>query len=95
MPGISSIPSLSSERLKLSLLANVNPTCNTSIAVQVLAVANNKASEENAQCMTSNIILLSTAKVLLYDIAGGTHIVKCLLDFASQSNFIMQGCCAR
>lgn len=40
-------------------------------------------------------ILLATARVVIIDSRGNEHIVRALLDSASQSNFITRSCCQR
>ncbi|XP_059059128.1 uncharacterized protein LOC131852480 [Achroia grisella] len=47
-------------------------------------------------CALSNkTVLLATARVIVYDALGKQHLVRCLLDSASQSNFITDECCDR
>ncbi|XP_061707388.1 uncharacterized protein LOC133517655 [Cydia pomonella] len=69
-------------------------SCNTSIVTQALAASNNKMSKQNSTS-SCDTVLLSTAKVIVRDNKGGTQVVKCLLDTASQSNFITEECCKR
>lgn len=63
------------------------PSCNTSVAVHV--------QNEQRTSIQSTTILLSTAQVLVYDNSGNSIVIRCLLDSASQSNFITQDCCIR
>lgn len=65
----------------------------TSLAVHSRDVDNNVI--RNIQNIPRHTILLSTAQVIIYDNFGKPHIVKCLLDSASQSNFITYDCCQR
>lgn len=45
--------------------------------------------------MSDRTVLLATAQVVVYDTNSTPHIVRCLLDSASQSNFITYECCVR
>ncbi|XP_047999640.1 uncharacterized protein LOC125236758 [Leguminivora glycinivorella] len=69
-------------------------SCNTSIVTQALAASNNKMSNQDS-ASSCDTVLLSTAKVIVRDSKGETQVVKCLLDTASQSNFITEECCRR
>ncbi|XP_059054953.1 uncharacterized protein LOC131849000 [Achroia grisella] len=44
---------------------------------------------------THNTILLATARVIVYDVYGRECLVRCLLDNASQSNFITNSTCEK
>lgn len=47
------------------------------------------------QCTTSTTVLLATAQVAAYDRGRKKHLIRVLLDSASQSNFITKDCCDR
>lgn len=44
---------------------------------------------------STSTVLLGTARVVIKDCNGVDHLVRCLLDSASQSNFITRACCLR
>ena len=65
--------------------------CTTStVALQSFAT---HKTLSNSQCIPCNTILLSTVQVIVYDVNGKQHVIRCLLDSASQTNFITSNCC--
>lgn len=52
-------------------------------------------SEQCIQTATTTTVLLATAQVYTYDSQGNKHVIRILLDSASQSNFITNECCER
>ncbi|XP_047983961.1 uncharacterized protein LOC125224589 [Leguminivora glycinivorella] len=64
------------------------------VQCSALAASNNKMSNQDS-ASSCDTVLLSTAKVIVRDSKGETQVIKCLLDTASQSNFITEECCRR
>lgn len=72
--------------------------CTTSIAYacgQRRSRACHVQRDAKQQCMASTTVLLATAQVIVYDVNNRPHIIRCLLDSASQSNFITSDCFKR
>lgn len=55
--------------------------------------ANNNEMGHLSRCPTT--VLIATARIIVVDSHGNTHIIRALLDSASQSNFITRDCCQR
>lgn len=82
----------------------MNESCSQPVASKPIEFARSDitlcATNENP-CLplrresTNNTILLSTAQVATYDSKGKRHIIRVLLDCASQSHFITKECCDR
>lgn len=84
---------LASERSPTDKRDSNFASLHTSIAAPVGDPAS--SSNRNAQWMRPNTVLLSTAQVIIIDSRGNEYKVRCLLDTASQTNFITYECCVR
>lgn len=84
-------PIVSNTRSDIALCTTAVHATNNNINSSGLLSHTSSASPSNNN--RSNTILLSTAQVIAYDFKGNQHIIRALLDSASQSHFITNKCC--
>lgn len=63
--------------------------CSTSMLAPRTSIVHAASAAPRDECRT---VLLATAQVIIYDGAGRTHTIRCLLDSGSQCNFITTEC---